>query len=56
MGIEVVIEEVRRFSGTQFDPVCADAFLTLIEREEEGFIEQASKFDIEEFVSEISPA
>ncbi len=56
VDLEVVTEEIRRFSGTQFDPVCADAFLTLIEREEEDFIERASKFDIEEFVSEISPA
>ncbi len=51
-----MIEEIRRFSGTQFDPVCADAFLTLVEREEEDFIERASKFDIEEFVSEMSTA
>ncbi|HTO54986.1 MAG TPA: HD domain-containing phosphohydrolase [Myxococcota bacterium] len=49
-----VIEEVTRFRGSQFDPQAADAFLRLAEREEEGFLETASKFDIEDFVSEPS--
>jgi putative nucleotidyltransferase with HDIG domain len=49
-----VIDEVRNFSGTQFDPTVADAFLVLIEREGEDFLEQANKFDIEEFVSEVA--
>ncbi|HTO08239.1 MAG TPA: HD domain-containing phosphohydrolase [Myxococcota bacterium] len=46
-----VIDEIQRFRGTQFDPAAADAFLRLAEREEEAFIETASKFDIEDFVS-----
>ncbi len=45
-----VIEEIARFSGTQFDPEVADAFIRIAEREEESFIETASKFDIEAFV------
>jgi putative nucleotidyltransferase with HDIG domain len=50
--LEEVILEIQRFSGTQFDPDCADAFLELIEREGEDFIEHASKFNIENFLRE----
>jgi putative nucleotidyltransferase with HDIG domain len=49
-----VLEEIERFRGTQFDPAAADAFLRLAEREEEAFLETASKFDIEDFVAEPS--
>ncbi len=52
--LERVIEEIQRFSGSQFDPVAADAFLAIIEREGEDFIEHASKFDIESFLMETS--
>jgi putative nucleotidyltransferase with HDIG domain len=45
-----VVEEIERFKGTQFDPAAADAFLRLAEREEESFLETASKFDIFDFV------
>ena len=45
-----MIEEIATFSGTQFDPAVADAFIRIAEREEEAFIETASKFDIEAFV------
>ncbi len=51
-----VIDEIRLFSGTQFDPVVADAFLRIIEREGEAFIERASKFDIQQFLSEVNEA
>ena len=47
-----VTQEIRNCRGTQFDPVIADAFLRIIEREGERFIEQASRFDLEEFLSE----
>ena len=47
-----VVEEIERFRGTQFDPSAADAFLRIAEREEEDFLETASKFDIEDFVAE----
>ncbi len=51
LPINTVIDEIQRFSGTQFDPTVAGAFLTLIEQEEEGFLERASKFDIESFLT-----
>ncbi|MFQ5696869.1 MAG: HD domain-containing phosphohydrolase [Myxococcota bacterium] len=47
-----VIDEVRKFTGRQFDPTPADAFLEIVEREGDGFIEKASKFDIEAFLAE----
>jgi len=54
LALERVIEEIQTYSGTQFDPVCADAFLAIIEREGEDFIERASKFNIESFLLETS--
>jgi putative nucleotidyltransferase with HDIG domain len=51
LPLERVIEEVAEFSGTQFDPAVADAFIRLAEREEETFLETASKFDLEAFVA-----
>ena len=55
LPFERVIDEVRRFRGTQFDPDAADAFLRIAEREEEAFLETASKFDIEDFVAGEAP-
>ena len=52
LPLEVVIDEIRRYSGRQFDPVPAEAFLSIIEREGEDFIERASKFEIERFLRE----
>jgi putative nucleotidyltransferase with HDIG domain len=54
LPLERVVDEIQRFRGTQFDPAAADAFLRIAEREEEGFLETASKFDIEDFVAEPS--
>jgi putative nucleotidyltransferase with HDIG domain len=51
LPLERVIEEIGAFSGTQFDPEVADAFIRIAEREEESFLETASKFDIEAFVA-----
>ena len=39
------------FRGSQFDPKVTDAALTLLEREEEDFLESACKFDIENFLT-----
>ena len=50
--LEAVIEEIQRFSGTQFDPEAAEAFLSMIEREGDDFLEHASKFNIEQFLRE----
>ncbi len=50
--LEAVIQEIQLFQGSQFDPEVAEAFLALIEREGEDFIERASKFNIEKFLRE----
>lgn len=55
LPFERVIDEIRCFRGTQFDPDAADAFLRIAEREEEAFLETASKFDIEDFVAGEAP-
>jgi putative nucleotidyltransferase with HDIG domain len=50
MALERVVAEVHKFSGTQFDPLCANAFLRLLEREGESFIRRDQKFDIYAFI------
>jgi len=50
LSLEDVVRELQKYSGSQFDPVCADAMLRLLEREGEGFIRKDQKFDIYEFI------
>ncbi len=50
LPLEVVVREIHKFRGTQFDPVAADAFLALLEREGEAFIAKKQKFDIYDFL------
>ncbi len=50
LSLENVVREIHKFSGSQFDPVCADAMLRLLEREGEGFIRKDQKFDIYAFI------
>jgi len=50
LPLDQVVQELRKFSGTQFDPQCVDAFLRIIEREGERFIHSAQKFDIYAFL------
>jgi putative nucleotidyltransferase with HDIG domain len=50
LPLEAVISEVHKYSGTQFDPACVKAFLHVLEREGESFIQQNQKFDIYEFI------
>jgi response regulator RpfG family c-di-GMP phosphodiesterase len=50
LPLERVVAEIRQYSGTQFDPVCADACLRLLEREGESFIRRDQKFDIYAFI------
>ena len=50
LPLDVVIKEMHKFSGTQFDPVVVKAFLKLIEGEGEAFISKNQKFDIYEFI------
>ena len=50
LSIDVVVAELHKYSGSQFDPVVVDAFLTLLEDEGEAFISKDQKFDIYAFI------
>jgi putative nucleotidyltransferase with HDIG domain len=50
LPIDVVVTELHKYSGTQFDPVVVDAFLRLLEDEGEAFISKNQKFDIYAFI------
>ncbi len=50
LPLEVVFCELTKYSGSQFDPTCVDAFLRLLEREGPDFIRNDQKFDIYEFI------
>jgi HD-GYP domain-containing protein (c-di-GMP phosphodiesterase class II) len=50
LSIDVVVSELHKFSGTQFDPVVVDAFLKLLEDEGDAFISKNQKFDIYTFI------
>jgi putative nucleotidyltransferase with HDIG domain len=50
LPLETVVRELHKFSGSQFDPTCVDAFLKLLEDEGESFISKNQKFDIYSFI------
>ncbi len=50
LPIDRVIAELDKYSGSQFDPTCVEAFLRLLDREGECFIRSEVKFDIYEFI------
>jgi putative nucleotidyltransferase with HDIG domain len=50
LPLEAVQAELLKYSGSQFDPVCAEAFLRILDREGESFIRKDQKFDIYEFI------
>jgi putative nucleotidyltransferase with HDIG domain len=50
LPLETVVRELHAYAGTQFDPVCVGAMLTLLEREGERFLRKDQKFDIYEFI------
>ncbi len=50
MPLEVVCAELSKYSGTQFDPVCARACLSVLDREGEEFIRKDRSFNIYEFL------
>jgi len=52
LSLEAVVREVHKYSGTQFDPKVTASFLTLLEREGEGFIKKDQKFDIYAFIQD----
>lgn len=50
LPIDTVIRELHKYSGSQFDPACVDAFLRLLEREGEALLSKHQKFDIYAFL------
>ena len=50
LPLDTVVRELHKYSGSQFDPVCVDAFLRLLETEGDGFISKNQKFDIYAFI------
>ena len=50
LGLEVVVAEIHKYRGLQFDPMVANAFLDLIEREGETFLRKDQKFDLYAFL------
>jgi putative nucleotidyltransferase with HDIG domain len=50
LPLEAVFSELDKYSGSQFDPTCVQAFMRLIEREGETFISHDQTFDIYEFI------
>jgi putative nucleotidyltransferase with HDIG domain len=50
LPLDAVHAELLKYSGTQFDPVCVEAFLRLLEREGEDFIRKDQQFDIYDFL------
>jgi putative nucleotidyltransferase with HDIG domain len=50
MALDRVLAELQRYSGTQFDPLCVEAMLRLLEREGEAFLSRDRKFDIHAFL------
>jgi HD-GYP domain-containing protein (c-di-GMP phosphodiesterase class II) len=50
MSLEAVVAELSKYAGSQFDPVCVEAFLRILERDGESFIRKDQKFDIYEFI------
>jgi putative nucleotidyltransferase with HDIG domain len=50
LPLEVVYSEMHKYSGSQFDPRCVEAFLRVLDREGEQFIRKDQQFDIYEFI------
>jgi len=50
LDLDRVLAEVRTFSGSQFDPICAAAMLRLLERHGEAFLSKEQRFDIYSFL------
>jgi putative nucleotidyltransferase with HDIG domain len=50
LPLEAVVQELHKYSGSQFDPNCVDVCLRLLEREGESFIRKDQNFDIDAFL------
>ncbi len=52
LSLEAVVDEVHKYTGSQFDPKVTESFLNLLEREGESFIKKDQKFDIYSFIQD----
>lgn len=50
LPLTVVIDELQKYSGRQFDPKVVDAFMRLLEQQGDDFISKDEKFDIDAFI------
>jgi putative nucleotidyltransferase with HDIG domain len=50
LPMEAVVEELIKYSGSQFDAPCVDAFLRLLEDDPDVFSYKHQQFDIYEFI------
>jgi putative nucleotidyltransferase with HDIG domain len=50
MQLDTVLAEIQRFSGSQYDPQCANAMLRLLERHGDAFLSKEQRFDIHAFL------
>ena len=50
LPLDTVVRELHKYSGSQFDPDCVEAFLYLLEEEGECFVSKNQKFDIYAFI------
>jgi putative nucleotidyltransferase with HDIG domain len=50
LPLDVVVRELHKYSGSQFDPTIVEALLALLEDEGETFIQTHQKFDIYAFL------
>jgi len=50
LPLDTVVQELNKYSGSQFDPVVVDAFLALLEDEGDAFISRDQIFDIYAFI------
>jgi HD-GYP domain-containing protein (c-di-GMP phosphodiesterase class II) len=50
LPLDVVIRELHKYSGSQFDPQVVEALMTLLDAEGDAFIQTHQKFDIYAFL------
>ncbi len=50
LSLEIVVSEIAKYSGSQFDPKCAEAFLRVLDRAGESFIKKDQNDEIYEFI------
>jgi putative nucleotidyltransferase with HDIG domain len=50
LPLDTVVSELHKYSGSQFDPSCVEAFMRLLDREGEELITTNQKFEIYEFI------